>query len=91
MLASSDGVAADGAQDGRVGELGAGGDDAVGEAVVDGRVLLLLDLIDGTVLEGPLEHIGLVVGALDDLRLGEGRPELGEVLELDQVPTSFGG
>jgi hypothetical protein len=55
--------------------------------VVEGRVLLLLDLIDGAVLEGPSEHIGLVVGALDDLRLGEGRPELGEVLKLDEVPT----
>lgn len=36
MLTSSDGVEADGAQDGRVGDLGPGGDDAVGDGVVDG-------------------------------------------------------
>lgn len=90
MLTSSDGVAADGAQNRRVGDFGAGGDDAVGDHVVEGRVLLLLDLIDGAVLEGPSEHIGLVVGALDDLRLGEGRPELGEVLKLDEVPIIVG-
>lgn len=36
VRASSDGVAADGAEHARVGELGGGGDDAVGNGVVDG-------------------------------------------------------
>lgn len=36
MLASSDSVAADGAQDRREADLWAGGDDAVGDHVVDG-------------------------------------------------------
>lgn len=36
MLASSDSVAADGAQDGREAELRAGGDDTVGDHVVEG-------------------------------------------------------
>jgi hypothetical protein len=49
-------------------------------------VLLLLDLDDGAVLEGPLDHVGLVGGALDPVALLEGGPELAEVLELDQVP-----
>lgn len=50
------------------------------------RVLLLLDLNDGSVLEGPLDNVGLLAGALDVLAAGEGRPELGEVLDLDVVP-----
>jgi hypothetical protein len=49
-------------------------------------VLLLLDLDDGAVLESPLDNVGLLGGALDVLGAGEGRPELGEVLDLDQVP-----
>jgi hypothetical protein len=49
-------------------------------------VLLLLDLNDGAVLEGPLDNVGLLRGALDVLGAGEGRPELGEVLDLDQMP-----
>lgn len=53
-------------------------------------MLLLLDLVDGAVLEGPLEDVGLVVGALDDLRLGKRGPELGEVLQLDEVPAKVG-
>lgn len=53
-------------------------------------MLLLLNLIDGAVLEGPLENIGLVVGALDDLGLLERGPELGKVLQLDEVPGGVG-
>jgi len=49
-------------------------------------VLLLLDLDDGAVLEGPLDDVGLLGSALDVLRAAEGRPELGEVLDLDEVP-----
>jgi hypothetical protein len=49
-------------------------------------VLFLLDLNDGSVLEGPFDHIGLIRGSLDELALVECRPELAEVLELDQVP-----
>jgi hypothetical protein len=49
-------------------------------------VLLLLDLNDGAVLESPLDNVGLLRGALDVLGAAEGRPELGEVLNLDQVP-----
>lgn len=48
---------------------------------------LLLDLVDGTVLEGPLEDIGLGAGAGGDgLGLVESGPELAEVLQLDEVP-----
>ena len=36
QLTAGDGVQADGAQHGRVGQLGLGGDDAVGDVVVDG-------------------------------------------------------
>lgn len=54
--------------------------------MVEGRVLLLLDLNDGTVLEVPLDNIGLLRGALGVLSLVESRPELVEVLELDEVP-----
>lgn len=50
------------------------------------RVLLLLDLNDGAVLESPLDNVGLLAGTLDVLRRAEGRPELGEVLDLDEVP-----
>ena len=49
-------------------------------------MLLLLDLNDGAVLESPLDNVGLLVGVLDVLRRAEGRPELGEVLDLDEVP-----
>jgi len=42
--ASGDRVQADGAQDAGVGELRAGGDDAVGDGVVDG---LRADLVSG--------------------------------------------
>jgi hypothetical protein len=42
--------ALDGGQDARVGESGLGADDAVGDVVLQGRVLFLLDLLNGTVL-----------------------------------------
>lgn len=50
------------------------------------RVLLLLDLEGLAVLECPLNDVGLGRSALDELALVELRPELAEVLELDQVP-----
>lgn len=50
-------------------------------------MLLLLDLNGRAVLEGPFDDISLVGGALDELALLESRPELAEVLELDQVPN----
>lgn len=49
-------------------------------------MLLLLDLKLSAVLEGPLDDVGLIRGALDELALLKLRPELAEVLELDQVP-----
>lgn len=49
-------------------------------------VLLLLDLEGLAVLEGPLDDVGLGGGTLDEVALLELRPELAEVLELDQVP-----
>lgn len=50
------------------------------------RVLLLLDLEGLAVLECPLDDVGLRRGALDEFALLKLRPELAEVLELDQVP-----
>lgn len=110
-LTRCDGIAANGAQDTRVGQLGLGGDDGVGDVVVDGlvrpfymlviytfsdmqlcerkntyAVLLLLDLNDTAILEGPTNHIRVLANALDELRGLEGRPEVGEVLELNVVP-----
>ena len=55
--------------------------------MVDAAVLLLLDLNNGTVLEGPFDNVGLLAGALDVLRGLEGGPELAEILDLDQVPN----
>jgi hypothetical protein len=49
-------------------------------------VLLLLDLKNLTILEGPLDNVGLRGGVLDPVALLELGPELAEVLELDQVP-----
>ena len=49
-------------------------------------MLLLLNLEGLAVLEGPLDDVGLGRCALDELALLELRPELAEVLELDQVP-----
>lgn len=44
-------------------------------------VLFLLHLVDGAILEGPLEDVGLVAGTGGDrLGLVEGGPELAEVL-----------
>ena len=49
-------------------------------------MFLLFDLQLGAILEGPLHDIGVIGGALDELRSGEGGPELGKVLQLDVVP-----
>jgi len=54
--------------------------------VVEGRVLLLLDLNHGAVLELPLDNVGLLRGTLGVLGLVKSGPELVEVLELDEVP-----
>lgn len=54
-------------------------------------MLLLLDLESLAVLEGPLDNVGLGRCALDELALLELRPELAEVLELDQVPDGAEG
>lgn len=50
-------------------------------------MLLLLHLELCAVLECPLDNVGLVRCALDELALLELGPELAEVLELDQVPN----
>jgi hypothetical protein len=63
-LAAGDGVGAHGAHHRAVGELWLGGDDGVGDVVVDGAVLFLLDLNHGTILEGPLDDVGVWRGAL---------------------------
>ena len=49
-------------------------------------MLLLLDLQHGAILEGPLHDVDVVAGALDVVGLGDGGPELVELLELDVVP-----
>ncbi|KAI6758247.1 hypothetical protein HG530_010487 [Fusarium avenaceum] len=86
VLAGGDRVGADGADDGGVAQGGLRGDDAVGDVVIDAGVLLLLDLENGAVLEGPLDDVGIGGAALDPFGGLESRVELGEVLELDQVP-----
>ena len=80
QLPARDRVAAHGAQHARVRQLGLGGDDTVGDVVVDGRVLLLLDLDDRAILERPLDNVRLLACTFDVFGLVEGRPELGEVL-----------
>jgi hypothetical protein len=49
-------------------------------------VLLLLDLHDAAILESPLDDIGVVADALDQLGRLERGPPVGELLELDVVP-----
>ena len=46
-------------------------------------MLFLLDLQHSSILEGPLDDVGLLAGSLDELALLDGSPEVGEVLELD--------
>lgn len=55
-------------------------------AHVTHRMLLLLYLENRLVFERPLDNVGLVGGSLDPLALLELRPELAEVLELDEMP-----
>jgi hypothetical protein len=51
------------------------------------RMLLQLHLQNGTILESPLDDISLRRNtAFDVLALFQSRPEVAEVLELDQVP-----
>ncbi len=49
-------------------------------------MLVLLDLDGAAVLEGPLDDVFLDPRALDVLRRLDGRPELLEVAQLDEVP-----
>jgi hypothetical protein len=49
-------------------------------------VLLLLDLKNGSILEGPLDDVSIARGAFDCLALGKSSPKVGEVLKLDHVP-----
>ena len=50
--------------------------------MVDGRVLLLLDLQHSAVFESPLHDVGLLASALCEFGLAHGGPELGEVLRI---------
>ena len=105
MGARSNWVGSDSANHRGVAKGGLGGDDAVGDVVVDGlrviwllsipelynttatyRVLLLLDLEDSTVLEGPLDNVSVWGASLYPFTLAQGRVELGKVLQLDEVP-----
>lgn len=54
---------------------------AAGSRLWSYAVLLLLDLKLGAILEGPLDNIGIVTGALDPLAGLQGRPPVGEVLD----------
>ena len=49
-------------------------------------MLLLLDFLLGTILEGPLDYVGFWTSAFDMLALGKLGPEVVEVLEFDQMP-----
>lgn len=49
-------------------------------------MLFLLDLQHGAILEGPTGDVGLAADALDKIRRLEGRPEVGELVELDVMP-----
>lgn len=85
-IARGDSKATDGADYGGVANCGLAGDDGVGDGVGQARVLLLLHLDDGTVIECPADNVGLLGGSLDVLAALERGPELAEVLELDEVP-----
>ena len=50
-------------------------------------MLFLLDLHDGAILESPLDNVGLCTCTLDEFALAQGRPELREVLQLDEMPN----
>lgn len=63
-LAAGNGVETDGGEDTRVAELRLRGDDRVSDVVADGRVLLILDLKHGIVLECPFHDIGVWGSAL---------------------------
>ncbi len=54
-------------------------------------VLVLLDLDGAAVLESPPHHVRVGRGALDAVRLVDGRPELLEVEQLDKVPDEGKG
>ena len=44
-------------------------------------VLLLLHVQLGAILKGPVDDVGIVAGALDELTRLEGRPEVAKVLD----------
>jgi len=85
-LSAGDRVETDGADNAGVAQSWLGGDDGVGNGVVDTRVLLLLDLQNVTILECPLDDVRLLTRSLDILRRLQCSPEVGKVLELDVVP-----
>jgi len=86
MLAGRDRKTANRRDHARVAQRRRGGNDAVSDVVIDGRVLLLLDVQHGAVLEGPLHDVSLVRRALGVVALGQLAPEVREVRQLDQVP-----
>lgn len=86
MLSGRNGIEADSADNAGIAESRLGRDNAIGDEVVEAGMLLLLHIQHGTILKGPLNDIGVGRAALDELALLELRPELREVLELDEVP-----
>lgn len=90
MLARRHGPEANRAHDAGIAERRLGRDDAVGDEVVEGGVLLLLDVEHGAVFEGPLHDVGVGRTAFYPFALGERGPEGGEGLELDEVPDGAG-
>jgi len=55
------------------------------------RVSLLLNLQDGSILEGPLDNIGIGRSTLDSVAGFQCTPERAEALQLDEVPDSAEG
>lgn len=79
-------MASDGGDDAGVCESWGGGDDGVGDEVVNTRMLFLLHLLLRAILEGPLDNVGLVRDTLEVTALFKLCPEVVEVLEFDEVP-----
>jgi len=78
--------AANRAHNAGVAELRLGGDDRVGNVVVDGGMSFKLNLQLSTILEHPLYDLRLRARLLDTLALGQSAPEVREGFELDEVP-----
>lgn len=80
-------MASDGGNDAGVCESWGGGDDGVGNEVINARVLFLLHFLLSAILKGPLDNVGLMRGTLDMMALFKLCPEVVKVLKLDQVPN----